>query len=92
MESSEKLKDALIRVGDEEHLTHLTAEAKNLTKYEITDLLNNKIDKNLSLSTLHSLRKLTKQRIIEGKSALPWSKMEDVEHNEADDNMGGGFW
>lgn len=76
MQNSEKLKDALIRVGDEEHLVHLTTEAKNLTKNEITDLINGKADKDLTLGAMSSLKKLAKQRIIEGKSALPWDKME----------------
>ena len=44
MRNSETLKDALIRVGDEEHLAHLTKEAQKLTKKDITAFLNNKID------------------------------------------------
>ncbi|NBB18752.1 hypothetical protein GVN20_05225 [Runella sp. CRIBMP] len=92
MKSSEKLKDALKRVGDHEHLVHLNTQAKNLTKKDITDFLNNKVDKDLTIGTIHSLKKLAKQRIIEGKSAFPFESMEDVQHNEADDNMGGGTW
>jgi hypothetical protein len=92
MKNSETLKDALIRVGDEEHLAHLTKEAQKLTKKDLTDFLNNKIDDKLTMGTIRSLKKLAKQRIIEGKSAFPFEKMEDVEHNEADDNLGGGTW
>ncbi|MCP1382114.1 hypothetical protein [Runella salmonicolor] len=92
MDTSEKLKDALIRVGDKKHIDLLTTQAKNLTKDDITDLLNNKLDDKLTLGTIRSLRKLSKQRIIEGKSAFPYESMEDVQHNEADDNMGGGTW
>jgi len=92
MKSTEKLKDALARVGDHEHLVHLNTQAKNLTKKDITDFLNNKVNKDLTVGTLQALKKLAKQRIIEGKSAFPWDKMEDVEHNEADDSMSGGTW
>ena len=55
-------------------------------------MLNGKLDEELSVGTMKALQKLTKQRIIEGRSAFPWDNMEDVKHNEADDNMGGGFW
>lgn len=92
MPNSEKLKDALVRVGDQEHLVHLNDEAKNLTKNKIVDMLNGKTDKSISVGTMGSLKKLAKQRIIEGKSALPWDKLEDVKHSKADDNLGGGFW
>lgn len=90
MPTSEKLKDALIRVGDEEHLAHLSEEAKNLTKKDIANFINGKADK--AVGAMGSLKKLAKQRIIEGKSAFPWDKMEEVKHHEADDTLGGGFW
>lgn len=92
MRNSETLKAALIRVGDEEHLAHLSKEAQKLTKKDITNFLNNKIDDKLTIGAIRSLKKLAKQRIIEGKSAFPFEKMEDVEHHEADDNLGGGTW
>ena len=89
---TETLKDALARTGDAEHAAHLTPQALKMTKSEITDFLNGKIDGNLSLATIQSLRKFAKQRIIEGKSVFPWGAMENVKHSDADDNMGGGFW
>ncbi|MFT5886325.1 MAG: ferredoxin-fold anticodon binding domain-containing protein [Arcticibacterium sp.] len=92
MKSKETLGEALKRTGDKEHLKHLNKEAKKLTKKDISKLLNSKVDEDLSVGTIKALRKLSKQRIMEGKSAFPWDKMEDVKHNEADDNMGGGTW
>ncbi len=91
MSYSETLKEALIRTGDQEHVQHLSEEAQNLTKEDITHFLNSANPK-VSLDSLRSLRKLAKQRMMEGKSVFPWDKMEDIEHNEADDNMGGGAW
>ena len=90
--NDETLKDALIRVGDEEHIAHLTTQAQYMTKAQVTHYLNNQVDENLSLGTIKSLRKLAKQRVIEGKSIFPWDKMEEVQHNEADDAIGGGYW
>lgn len=90
--NDETLKDALLRVGDEEHITHLTTQAQYMTKTQVTHFLNNEVDENLNLGTIKSLRKLAKQRVIEGKSVFPWDKMEDVQHNEADDHIGGGVW
>jgi hypothetical protein len=92
MDASETLKDALCRIGDREEVSLLNDQAQNLTKADVTDFLNNNINHDLSLGTMHSLRKLAKQRIKEGKSVFPWNKMEDVEHNKADDSMGGGTW
>ncbi len=92
MENSETLKDALTRIGDKSEVKWLSKQAQNLTKAEITDFLNNKIDPAMNTGTIHSIRKLAKHRIKLGKSVFPWDKMEDLEHNDADDNMGGGVW
>lgn len=91
-QSSEKLKDALKRVGDTEYLGLLNPIAQNLTKAELTDFMNSKTDQNHTPETINSLRSFAKQRMRDGKSVFPYDKMEDLQHNEADDHMGGGTW
>ncbi|GAB2576062.1 hypothetical protein [Spirosoma areae] len=92
MKSSETLKDALTRVGDAEYIPLLSAEAQKLTKAKITDFMNSKSTHTVSMDTVKSLRKFAKQRMRDGKSIFPYEKMEGIEHNDADDHMGGGTW
>ena len=92
MSNSETLKQALVRTGDTDDLELLTPEAQKLTKAQLTDFMNGKIDAGISMGTVQSIRKFAKQRVIHGKSIFPFGSMEGVTHHEADDNMGGGFW
>ncbi|QJW90115.1 hypothetical protein HNV11_12375 [Spirosoma taeanense] len=90
--SSETLKDALIRVGDGHYADLLSPEAQKLTKAKITDFMNSKSTHTFSTETVKSLRKFAKQRMKDGKSIFPYEKMEGIQHNDADDHMGGGTW
>lgn len=94
MANSETFKQALDRTGDQEQDVLLTPEALQLTKQQVTDMLNGKVSAKGTLSeeTIKSVEKLLRLRINQGKSLFPWGSMEDVTHHEAEDDMGGGFW
>ncbi|MGF7218943.1 hypothetical protein GGR92_005122 [Spirosoma lacussanchae] len=92
MKDSETLKDALTRTGDAKYVKHLTPDAQQLTKAQLTDFMNSKTDQDFKPETISSLRKFAKMRMKDGKSIFPYEKMEKLKHNESDDHMGGGTW
>ena len=94
MANSETLQQALDRTGDQEQEILLTPEALKLTKQQVTDMLNGKVNAKATLSeaSIKSIEKFLRLRINQGKSLFPWGSMEDVTHHEAEDDMGGGFW
>ena len=89
--ASETLKEALTKTGNAKEADMLTHQAQNLTKDQITDLLNGKSKEHLSSETLNSLRKFARERVSKGQPILPWPSI-DVQSSDGDDNMGGGFW
>ena len=91
MANSETLKEALTKTGNAKEADMLTHQAQNLTKDQVTDILNGKSTAHLSQETLSSLRKLAKDRISKGQPVLPWPSM-DLDKGDSDDNMGGGIW
>lgn len=92
--NSETIEAALIRIGDEAYLGHLSPQLKALTKKQIMDLLNANFStadtSKVSVDTIGELWNLAKGRIKEGKSVFPWDVMDEIKILET--NIGGGFW
>lgn len=90
MDSKQTLKEALIAAGDSSQTKHLTAEALNLTRSEIIDMINGDTKEHLTIGTLNSLKSLVLERVSRGETALPFKSMPGIK--SASGHLGGGFW
>lgn len=88
---SSTLKEALIQAGDEKQVELLSPDAQSLTESEIENFMNGKDADKISDSIKSSLTKLAKTRVKDGQSVMPFH-LKNLEVNESDDNIGGGFW
>jgi hypothetical protein len=91
MSDHQTLKQALVESGDQSQVDMLTKQAQDLTKTQLTDLINGKKGVNVDKETTASIRRLARHRVANGQNVMPWSAMK-LEAGADDDNMGGGIW